>query len=749
VSPIDRHTLLRAFQAYTGPPLTARALAATLGIPREQQAAVRRTLRALAAEGAVSVLRGPRYLPAARTADVSGRFVGSASGTGAVLCEPSGPEVTIPAHDRGGAVHGDRVRVALTPGPPGGAVRGRVVDVTERRSAAVVGRLWRDRRGLAHVQPFDPRLDSPIRVIAGEGLGAKDGEMVTVEVSRWAGPGGGAAGRVVEVLGAPDAPGVDTNVVLRKYDIPDEYSPDAVAEARAKDTAVGPRDLAGRKDFRGDLVVTIDGDSARDFDDAVSVSTRPDGLFRLAVHIADVAHYVPEGGALDLEAFERGTSVYFPERAVHMFPHELATGVCSLLPRVDRLVQSCVMDVNAAGEVVHHELHDGVIHSRARLTYAAVDAMLAQRDPALLERHADLVPALERMRTLFEILNARRRRRGAIDFDLPEAEVVLDSEGAVADIVASDRTIAHRLIEEFMLLANETVAAHLERADMPALYRIHEAPDAMRVADFEAFLDAFGLSLDHGERALHPRDFQHLIDRIRDTPEERPIAALMLRTMQKARYDATNLGHFGLAAHTYTHFTSPIRRYPDLVVHRLLRELGCGRVSQERRAELEEALPEVAQHASATERRAQEAEREVLQWKKARFMARRIGEAFDGVVTGVAPFGLFVQISEPFVEGLVPLATMADDDYRFDAARRVLFGASRRRVFCVGSAVHVVVARVDLDRRQIELSLTGAPGGEDAATGGRSRSKRRGPSSRRRLGKKERAASRGGDRRRR
>lgn len=732
--------------------MTAKDVARHLGVPREGQATVRRELKALVAAGQLVSVRGARYAWPARVREVTGRLQAHPSGTAVVVPEGGGAPVAIAAARRAGAVHGDTVAVRVDTMRPDGTAEGRVVAVRQRRGARLVGRLTRDRRGVAVVRPFDARLDMDVRVPIDQALDADDGDMVTVEIARWPGPTAEASGRLVEVLGPVEAPGVDTDVVLRKYGIPDEHAPDAVAEARSRDTVVGPRDIEGRTDFRHDLVVTIDGETARDFDDAVSVTRLPGGRYRLGVHIADVAHYVPEGSALDLEAFERGTSVYFPERAVHMFPHELATGVCSLNPHVDRLVQSCIMDVGPGGEVVGYTLHDGVIHSRARLTYTAVHAIVETRDAALRDSHAALVPALELMRELFEVLNARRRRRGSIDFDLPEAEIVLDEAGAIADIVAAERNVAHRIIEEFMLLANETVAAHLEESGLPGLYRVHEAPDPVRLLEFDAFLASLGLRLETPPgAAVHPRDFQRLASRIRGTPEERAVAFQMLRTMQKARYEAGNLGHFGLAAHTYTHFTSPIRRYPDLVVHRLLRELKRGPVSDERRADLDDMLPEIAQHTSAMERRAQDAERELVQWKKVRFMAARVGEVFAGHVTGVAAFGCFVQLDEHFVEGLVPVATLRDDAYRFDEAARVLFAPRSRRVIRLGDAVQVRVSKVDLERRLIELvfdrppagrTAPGRPGGApegEARRNGRPAPGRR-PASRARPGRRERTA---------
>ncbi len=696
-------TLLSALRSHGGAPATARELATALDLPREARPGFKRQLRDLAARGALVVVRGNRYALPERTVDVVGRLQAHASGFAFVLPANGGGDVFIPAGRRAGAVHGDLVEARIEVRKADGRAEGRVLDILERRSAVVVGQVHVARNGIATVRPFDARIDTDIRVTFGAAPEFRDGDMVTVEVTRWPGPVAEAAGRVLEVLGAPGDAGVDVDVILRKHGIPDTNDPDAVAEAKAFGGEVAPADVAERTDFRADVVVTIDGEHARDFDDAISVTRLPNGHIWLSVHIADVAHYVAEGHALDRQASTRGTSVYFPERAVHMFPPELATGVCSLVPDADRLVQSCLMEVDGDGQVVRYELHDGVIHSKARMTYSAVNGILTDRDPALLQQYASLVPVFELMRELFVVLNDRRRKRGSIDFDLPEAEVVLDDGGAITAIVRSERNIAHRIIEEFMLLANETVATHLESQGMPSLYRVHEAPDPMRVREFEEFVGSVGYSLAAPPGGVHPRHFQRLVDRIRGTPEERPIAFLMLRTMQKARYEPDNLGHFGLAAHTYTHFTSPIRRYPDLVVHRGLRALRHGVADAERRASLEATLPGVGLHCSAMERRAQEAERELLQWKKVRFMVDKVGQVFDGYITGVTAFGLFVQLTEHFVEGLVHMSTLADDFYRFDEQARVLLGERTGVVRRLGDAVKARVARVDLDRRQIEL----------------------------------------------
>jgi len=423
------------------------------------------------------------------------------------------------------------------------------------------------------------------------------------------------------------------------------------------------------------------------------------------VHIADVAHYVKEGSALDVSAYARGTSVYFPERALHMFPAPLATGLCSLNPGVDRLVQSCVMDIDRYGKVVRYEVHDGVIRSDARMTYAEVDAMLTSRDPETRQRYETLLPLCELMETVQSRLHAQRVRRGSIDFDLKATQLVLDEAGLVEDIVAADRNLAHRIVEEFMLVANETVARHLSESGLPALFRIHEPPDPVKVANFEAFTRPLGHDLGVPTESVRPRHFQQLLKRLHGQPEERSVALLMLRTMKKAQYAPVNAGHFGLAAEHYTHFTSPIRRYPDLVVHRLVRESMGGAPSAERIQALTDELPEIGRHTSAMERQAEEAEREIVQWKKVRFMVDKVGDVFTGYVTGVTGFGLFIELVEPFVEGLVHISSMADDYYRFLEVDHVLLGENTQKAYRLGDLVTVQLVRVDTARRQIDLGL--------------------------------------------
>ena len=664
-------------------PAGMRELLQVLKVPRDDRTSFKRHVKSLVASGDLIHIRGHRFgLP-----EKMDLYVGR-----------------LQTH-LNEAMHGDRVVVRIERIKDGGRVEGRIIRILERSNTWIVGRYDRADDGMGYVVPFDRRVLMDIFVPPGQEGGASPGEMVTAELTRWPTSTRGAIGRVAEVLGDVDAPGVDTEIIIRKYGIPDAHSDEAVTEAVRLGGSVSDRDIRGRTDFRDLPTVTIDGEHARDFDDAITIEKLANGHFWLGVHIADVSHYVQEGSALDREAYERGTSVYFPERAVHMFPSELSTGLCSLNPHVDRLVQACLMEVDRHGEVLRSEFHDGVINSSERMTYTAVNGILTDRNPDLLERYAALVPMFEQMHELFQILNDARRRRGSIDFDLNEAEVIIDEGGDVEAIIALHRNVAHRLIEEFMLLANETVASYLEARGAPTLYRIHEEPDILKVAKFEEFISGFGYSLAAPVNALRPRHFQKLIARIQGKPEEKPIAFLMLRTMQKARYAPENLGHFGLAAPSYTHFTSPIRRYPDLVVHRALRAARHGLLDEEQREEWNEELPEVARHTSEMERRADDAERELLQWKKVKFMADKVCDEFEGYVTGVAAFGLFVELVEHFVEGMVHVSTMADDYYRFVESAHLLRGENTQKVYRLGDKVKVQVVRVNMELRQIDLGL--------------------------------------------
>ena len=705
---LNHEQLLTMLRDKVDHPATPRELLQRLKIPREQRASLNRLLQDLVSSGALIQTRGNRFGLPDRMNLVVGRITTNPRGFGFVVpdrpLEDTNGDLFIAGSNLNQAMHGDRVVARIEKVSPRGA-EGRIVRILERGSTTVVGRFAVDDSRLGYVVPFDRRMIMDVHIPSTEFGEAKPGDMVVVELTRWPTAARGPIGRVTAVLGDIDEPGVDTEIIIRKYGIPDQHSEESVAEAKRLGTEVKEHDLRGRTDFRPIVTVTIDGEHARDFDDAITLEKLPNGNYWLGVHIADVAHYVPEGSALDEEAYERATSVYFPERAVHMFPSELATGLCSLNPNIDRLVQSCLMEVDRSGDVVRYEMHDGVIHSNARMTYTEVNAILTERHPAVIKKHKTLVPLFEMMRELFQILNKRRHRRGSIDFDLKEPEIVLDDEGLVEEIIALERNVAHRLIEEFMLLANETVAQHLHDHEVPTLYRIHEDPDPLKVEQFEEFIATLGYGLGAASDDVRPRHFQKLVERMRGTPEEKAIAFLMLRTMQKARYDASNLGHFGLAARSYTHFTSPIRRYPDLVVHRTLRESRHAAMDQDRKEQLTEDLPEIAKHTSERERRADEAERELVQWKKVRFMADKVGDEFNGYITGVTAFGLFIELIEHFVEGLVHVSTMADDYYRFIDRAHILKGENTGKVYRLGDRVNVQVVKVDMERRQVDLAI--------------------------------------------
>ena len=705
---LSRDHVLALMRERVHHPAAIRELLQVLKIPREERVTFKRHIKSLVGSGDLIQIRDHRFgLPEKMDLYV-GRLQTHSAGYGFVAPErplESGGDIYISGPLMNEAMHGHRVVVRVERIKEGGRAEGRIIRILERANQWIVGRYDRDENGMGYVVPFDRRVLMDIFIPPGQEGGADPGLMVSVELTRWPTSTRGAIGRVAEVLGHIDAPGVDTEIIIRKWGIPDAHSDESVAEAIRLGATVADRDIRSRTDFRDVPTVTIDGEHARDFDDAITLDKLPNGNFRLGVHIADVSHYVQEGSALDREAYDRGTSVYFPERAVHMFPSELATGLCSLNPHVDRLVQSCLMEVDRRGQVVRYEFHDGVINSDERMTYTAVNGILTDGDPQLMKQYARLVPMFEMMRELFQILHDARRRRGSIDFDLNEAEVVIDEGGVIEAIIALERNVAHRLIEEFMLLANETVASYLESQEAPSLYRVHEEPDILKVEKFEEFVSGFGLSLGAPMNALRPRHFQKLLERIHGKPEEKPIAFLMLRTMQKARYAPENLGHFGLAAPSYTHFTSPIRRYPDLVVHRALRAVRHGLLTDEVKDEWTEELPEVARHTSEMERRADDAERELLQWKKVKFMADKVGDEFEGSVTGVAAFGLFIELIEHFVEGLVHVSTMADDYYRFIESAHMLAGENTRKVYRLGDKVKVQVIRVNMEQRQVDLGL--------------------------------------------
>tara|TARA_B100000686_G_scaffold309609_1_gene351661 strand:- start:5720 stop:7957 length:2238 start_codon:yes stop_codon:yes gene_type:complete len=700
--------LLAAIEAKVGHPATVHEILKGLKLPGSQRATLRRRLAKLVERGELIKIRGQRYGLPERMHLLTGRVQVHPKGFGFVKGEDSGNEVERDLYIAGSnlnqAMHGDRV-VARVERRNLSRVEGRIVRVIERGATGLVGRYEPNSNGFGYVMPFDRRFLMDVHIAAGDAGSAEAGDMVEVEITTFPTQTRSPVGRVVRVLGQIEDEGVDTQLILKKYGIPDAHEQDAIDEAVRLGDKVRPRDRRGRKDFRDLLTVTIDGESARDFDDAITISRSDNGNFLLGVHIADVSHYVAEGSVLDRAAYIRSTSVYFPDRAVHMFPAELSTGLCSLKPKVDRLVQSCVMEIDPDGEVKRYEIHDGVICSNERMTYADVDAILTQRTSGLRKKYSGFVCMFEMMQDLFRALRGRREIRGSIDFDLPAARFELDEAGDVMAIVPEERTIAHRLIEEFMLVANETVAAELNARNIPTLYRVHEEPAPLKVEEFEGFVTSLGYSLAAGSGSITPGHFQRLLERVADQPERRPITSLMLRAMQQARYDHVNKGHFGLAARFYTHFTSPIRRYPDLLVHRALRCREESKLTGRQRRKWTELLPEAARCTSERERRAEEAERELIQWKKVRFMEDKVGDEFTGHITGVTAFGLFVELTEQFVEGLVHISSMADDYYRFVETQYLLKGENSGNVYRLGDVVHVQLVRVDKEHRQLDLGL--------------------------------------------
>ncbi len=715
-------------------------------------------------------------------------------------------DIFIPPAELHGAMQGDLVLVELLPartqGPNAGKRAGRIVQIAHRRNPTIVGRFryaTSERAQGNYVVPFNERMTQPILIPFGDEIPLLEAEatphrvlgkdahhappdpddleglVVDVEITEWPTLHRQARGRILEILGDPDDFGVDVEIMIRKHHIPHLF-PDAVLENAREVAQLDQQEIAKRRDFRDLPIVTIDGETAKDFDDAVLVTHTHDG-YELQVHIADVAQYVTPGSPLDLEARLRGTSVYFPDRAVPMLPQELSSDICSLRPAEDRLVLSCIMQLDRHGAIVSYEICEGVIRSARRMTYTQVHAILSGDEAARAE-FAPLVPEFERMLALAKILNRKRGQRGSIDFDLPEPIIDFNDEGEMQGILRSDRTWANRLIEEFMLSANECVADWHERVGVPSIYRIHEKPDAKRVIDFEETAAHFGYSLGigalpvkrvqfkserrefraHNARNRHsqrsapreheipqdipvtPQMYQRLAKKIAGKPEERILAHLMLRSLKQARYSEKNEGHFALATSHYTHFTSPIRRYPDLIVHRISKAMLEGGVSgqvdlnseasrvphpsearvgmfvKDNRAEgatasllSEDDLNSIAKECSDNERRAAEAERELIEWKKVKFMQHRIGEDFDAMVMNATKYGLFVELTDLFIEGLVPLGSLLDDIYTYRENTRQIIGNHSGRRYSIGDRLHVILDRVDEVERRLQFSILDAP----------------------------------------
>jgi ribonuclease R len=622
---------------------------------------------------------------------------------------------------------------ALEEEPSGDKPGETMVGTIEAGPEAVRGRSRR-----RWVVPFDPKLTVDLLVDGAVDVPA--GQFVVVAVERprrrsgskaaaapsAAAVGAGAAGgelrgRLVEVLGDLETPGVDATVVLRHYGIPEAFPAEVLAAAAALPEDPPEADWRGRLDLRDRVVVTIDGDNARDFDDAVSVERRPDGLYRLGVHIADVSHYVTDGSPLDREAYRRGTSVYYPERVIPMLPEGLSNGLCSLRPGVPRLTLSAFLDVDRDGQVRGRHFAETVIRSARRLTYDEVRRVLQEPRAGDDAEYGPVLGALRDLGELAAVLRGARERLGSLDFDLPEGNVELDTDGTVVGILPHERNVAHRLIEELMVAANEAVAYELARRETPALFRVHDPPARERLEELAELLRPLGIAIQGDFDELPPAALQAVLHQADQRPDGALLSALVLRTQQRAVYSPECRGHYALAAPFYTHFTSPIRRYPDLLVHRRLKLLLAGRHDAEADRELAARLPEIADHCSATERRAEQSERDLLQWKKVRFLAGRTGETFSGHITGVQPFGLFVQLDQFHVDGLVPIRTLADDFYVYEPESHRLVGERRRRVFQLADQVDIVLTGADLRHRGLDLAIAGMPAPPERGAGGGAR----------------------------
>ncbi len=746
---------------------TFKQLVRELGLQGENRDALEDVLDRLTDKGLLVELRSGHFIATGMNAEyVAGRISVHRDGFGFLIPDAALPEsirgdIFLPPPEAAKAMNGDRALVHITRLGSEGRAEGEIVRILRRAHITVVGEFRVRKRG-NFVAPSDDRLREWIKIPDGlekpqrdfgvdrvgtapgrtvESAEDLDGMIVNVELLEFPQDGEGAVGRIIEVLGYPEDFGVDVEIIIRKHHLPHTFPEEAILEAREISREITAAELSGREDFRGFEIVTIDGETARDFDDAVWVETLPNGNFALQVHIADVSHYVRPGSAIDREALLRGTSVYFPDRAVPMLPVELSTDICSLRPHEDRLVLSALLEVDRKGDTVSQRFARAVIRSVERMTYTKVFRVL-EGDAAMRERYSGLADRFEMMRELALILNRKRTRRGSIDFDMPESNIELDLSGQMTGVTRAERNIAHRIIEEFMLAANEAVATHFETAGIPSLYRIHEPPDGKRLLDFEEIAAHFGYSLGIGavparkfdvsirrphsrsggrkgqsrnvrnevilpqQTDISSRNYQRLITKIAGKPEERILSYLMLRSLKQARYSNVNEGHFALAASAYTHFTSPIRRYPDLVVHRILaNHLASGQPLLE-----EPALHELGNDTSFTERRAAEAERELIEWKKVKFMEDRAGEEFDALIISTTKYGFFVELTELFVEGLVPMETLPGDQFRFHENGRKIIGERTRQTYSIGDKVRVRLDRIDTVEKKLQFGLVSGQG---------------------------------------
>lgn len=636
-----------------------------------------------------------------------GKFIGHAKGFGFVAPDVEGmDDVFIPPHEVNGAMNGDTVLIRVVNATSGGRREGAITRVVERKTTKVVG-MYQNNKGFGFVVPDDKKLPMDVFIGKGDSLDAVDGHKVVVEITDWPVDGKSATGMVTQILGHRNDPGVDILSIIHKHGIEVDFPQAVLDQANKIPEEVQEQDLFKRRDLREELSITIDGADAKDLDDAISVVKNDNGSYILSVHISDVSYYVTENSAMGDDAYDRGTSVYLTDRVIPMLPHRLSNGICSLNPGVDRLTLSCTMTIDRNGKVVEHEIFESVIRSKERMTYNEVYKIIEEKDEELSEKYAHVVPMINHMADLAAILKQKREDRGAIDFNFKESKILVDEKGWPTDVVIMERTVSERLIEEFMLAANETIAEHFHWLKVPFIYRIHEDPKAEKLQRFFEFLTNFGVVVKGTGNKVHPKALQEIVESIEGLPEETVISTMLLRSMQQAKYLDQSLGHFGLSTEFYTHFTAPIRRFPDLIVHRLIRTYLIEKdMSTQTLAHWSAILADIAEHTSERERRAVEAERDTESLKKAQFMLDKIGEEFEGVISSVTNFGLFVEL-ENTIEGLVHVSHMTDDYYRFDDRQMMMIGERSGKQYRLGDEVTVKVIAVKPEESTIDFEIVG------------------------------------------
>ena len=671
-------------------------------------ASVIKTLNGLEQDGELILTRKNRYSLPERMGLVKGTIQMHKKGFAFLIpIDESKKDVYINPTDLKGAMNRDLVFVRIISDQVGDKrFEGVVEQIIERHSTRIIG-TFEDKGSFGFVIADDKRIPNDIFIRKSESHGAVTGHKVIVNITKFPEGTMSAEGEIVEILGHKNDPGMDILSIIHKYDISIEFPNEVMEQAEQTPETIDPSELEGRRDLRDELVVTIDGADAKDLDDAISVKKLANGNYKLGVYISDVSYYVEKDSPMDTEAYDRGTSVYLVDRVIPMLPHRLSNGICSLNPGVDRLTLGCEMEIDPKGEVVKHDIFQSVINSSARMTYKEVNQILVDQDQAVRDQYEEFVPLFEAMEDLAEILRQKRFGRGAIDFNFKEAQVLVDDAGHPTDVVIRERSVAERLIEEFMLIANESVAEHFHWMEIPFIYRIHEDPDEEKLQSFYQFVGQFGYNIKGTANEVHPQALQQVLDLVKGEQEEMVISKLMLRSLKQARYDFNSVGHFGLATKFYTHFTAPIRRFPDLIVHRLIRTyLIDGKIDEKTQNHWKSKLPEIAKHTSERERIAVDAERETDDLKKAEFMQDKIGEEFDGVISSVTGFGLFVEL-ENTVEGLVHVTDLTDDYYHFDERSMALIGERTGNIFRIGDAITIKVADVNLEERSVDFEVVG------------------------------------------